>query len=195
MARTHRRDPTPGDLEFIPLSEPERRAHADALLRQADQIADERAQLLTEAAELHAMLGEHHQAEQLFKQALTDGGAVAGGVHGYYAAFLFDQHRATEALEVINQARKQRPTDPYVFNVIGETLLENDHPTQAAKWFTTGLVRTLGDLADIELDDLYDDPDVIMLIRGRREARQTLALAPDHLDELFERYRADKDAY
>lgn len=56
-------------------------------------------------------------------------------------------------------------------------------------------MRTLGDLADIELDDLYDDPDVTMLIRGRHEARQTLTQAPDHLDELFERYRADKHAH
>jgi tetratricopeptide (TPR) repeat protein len=194
VARKHRRDPGPGDLEFIPLTDPERRRHADALLHRADHDPAERAQLLTEAAELYAMLGEHPQAEHLFNRALDDGGTVAGSVHGYYAAFLFDQGREAEALDLINQARKLRPVDPDVFNVIGETLLEREHPADAAKWFTTGLVRTLGDLADIELDDLYDDPDAAMLIRGRHQARRALAQPPDHLDELLQRYLADKEA-
>jgi tetratricopeptide (TPR) repeat protein len=191
VARKHRRDPEPGEIEFVPLTDPERRAHAEALVRSADQEPDARAQALAEAAELYALLGEHKRAEQLFTQALTDGGAVAGSVHGFYADYLFDQGRPDEALDLINQARKLRPTDPDVFNIIGESLLEHEHPAQAAKWFTTGLVRTLGDLAEIELDDLHFDPDVAMLMRGRHEARRALDLAPDHLDELFERHRAE----
>ena len=189
MARRHHRDPRPGDEEFIPLADAERREHADALRARAHDDPYERAQILAEAAEYYAMLGDHLQAEQLFKQALADGGAQAGSVHGYYADFLFDQGREPEALEMIRQARRQRPVAPDVFNAIGETLLEHDHPADAAKWFTTGLVRALGDLAEIELDDLHDDPDIAMLTRGRHEARQTMDLTPDHLDELFERYR------
>ena len=191
MARKHHRDPRPGGEEFIPLTDAERREHADALAARAHDDPDERAQYLAEAAEYYAMLGDNLQAEQLFKQALADGGAVPGRVHGYYADFLFDQGREPEALEMIHQARRLRPVDPGVFNDIGETLLEHDHPADAAKWFTSGLVRTLGDLADIELDDLTFDSDIAMLVRGRHEARRALNQPTDHLDEIFERYRAE----
>jgi hypothetical protein len=59
------------------------------------------------------------------------------------------------ALDVINQARRLRPVDPEVFNVIGHALLEHEHPAQAARWFTTGLVRALGQPAD-HLDEIFD---------------------------------------
>jgi tetratricopeptide (TPR) repeat protein len=190
VARKHRRDPQPGEIEFVPLTDPERRAHAEALVRLAEKEPDARAQALAEAAELYAMLGEHPRAEQLFTRALHEGGAVVGFVHGFYADYLFDQGRPDEALDLINQARRLRPADPDVFNIIGESLLEHEHPAEAARWFTTGLVRTLGDLAEIELDDLRFDPDTAMLMRGRHQARRTLDLPHDHLDELYERHRA-----
>jgi tetratricopeptide (TPR) repeat protein len=162
-----------------------------SLLHRADQEGDGRATTLSQAAEYYAMLGDYQQAEHLFKLALADGAAVAGGVHGFYADFLFDQGREAEALALINQARRLCPLDPDVCNVIGESLLEHDHPADAVRWFTTGLVRHLGGLAEIELDDLRFDPDTAMLARGRHQARRALGLPVDHLDELFQRYQAE----
>lgn len=53
---------------------------------------------MTEAADLYAALGEHAQAEQLFKQALTDGGAARQALcldtdhlDELYSEFLRDQ--------------------------------------------------------------------------------------------------------
>lgn len=188
MASTPRRDLGPGDLAYIPQTEPERRQHVDALLQRADRDPDRRADLLIEAAEVHVMLEEHQQAELLFTQALADGAVAAGSVHARFAWYLFDQGRDTEALELINQARKLRPDDPKVFSIIGSALLDSGRPAEAAKWFTSGLVRTFGGLADIKVADLRGDPNVIMLIRGRLDARETLGLEPDHLDDLYANY-------
>jgi hypothetical protein len=87
---------------------------------------------------------------------------------------------------MINQARRLDPDDPDVFNIIGETLLAHDHPQQAARWFTTGLVRHIGSLTDLHISDLRYKPDVAQLARGRHEARRILDLPTDHIDELFE---------
>ena len=169
----------------------ELRAHADALRERAEREPEDRARLLAEAAKYYAMLGEHQLAEQLYGQTLDNNGAPVGAAHGWYASFLLDQGRESEALDLINQARRLRPFDPEVFVVIGEALLDHEHPVEAARWFTTGLVRALGDLAEIELDDLAFS-DVMMLMRGRRKARRALDQPVDHLDEIFDHYRAER---
>jgi tetratricopeptide (TPR) repeat protein len=189
-----RRSPVPGDVDYLPLSDAQRAEHAHALQRRAADFPDERAQVLCQAAEYYAMAGQADLAAQLFGQALADGGAVAGSVHGFFAAFLFAQGRQDEAFEVINQARRSRPVDPDVFLVIGETLAEAGHPAEAARWFTTGLVRYFGDLAGIDAEDLREDPDGWMLVRGRHRARQAAGLAPDHLDELAGQVQEERGA-
>jgi Flp pilus assembly protein TadD len=182
---------TPDYEESAVTAGAELRAHADALRKRAEGEPEDRARLLAEAAKCHAVLGENKFAEQLFGQALDDDGAPVGIAHGCYASFLLDQGREAEAFELINQARRLGPFDPEVFNLIGQALLEHGHPARAARWFTTGLVRALGDLAEIELDDLVFS-DVVTLMRGRREARRALDQPVDHLDEIFDRYRAER---
>ena len=189
MTPTHDHTPRPGDLEFNPLTNAERRAHADALTARAND-PHRRALRLTEAAKNYALLGDNLKAEHLFKQALPDNSATPGAVHGSYAAFLFDQGRETEALTLINQARRLQPDDPEVFSLIGETLLEHQHPTHATRWFTGGLARALGDLPGIELNDLAFS-DTVRLARGRHHARRTLNQPTDHIDEIYERHRAE----
>jgi tetratricopeptide (TPR) repeat protein len=141
--------------------------------------------------ECYAALGENRLAEQHFRQALDNDGVPVGAAHDRYAAFLLDQGREVEALDVINRARRLRPVDPEVFNVIGHALLDHEHLAQAARWFTTGLVRAHGELAEIELDDLAFS-DVVTLMRGRHQARRALDQPADHLDEIFDRYRTQR---
>jgi len=187
MARKRRHQPRPGHDNFIPVTDAQRRAHADVLAAaHAGHGCDEHAGALCQAAEYYAMLGEHELADKLFQEALDDGGPIPGSVHGFYASFLFDQGRDTEAFEMIGQARRLDPDDPDVFNIIGETLLAHDHPQQAARWFTTGLARHIGSLTDLHISDLRHDPDVAQLARGRHQARRILDLPTDHIDELFE---------
>jgi tetratricopeptide (TPR) repeat protein len=180
-----------GTGEFGVTTGGQRRAHADAQRKLAHRQPEHRPRLLAEAAEGYATLGENVLAEQLFRQALDNDGAPIGAAHGRYAAFLLDQNREAEALDAINRARRLRPVDPEVFNVIGRALLDHEHPVESARWFTTGLVRALGDLAEIELDDLAFS-DVAALMRGRHQARRALGQPRDHLDEIFDCYRAER---
>ena len=191
--RPHRTDPQPGDEGFLPLTDRERRAHADALaLSHAGHHCAERAAGLREAGEYYAMIGDHDLAEQMFREACGIDDAEPGLAHAVYAAFLFDRHRHDEALAKITEARRLRPTDPDVFSIIGEALAEHGHPEQAARWFTAGLVAHLGYLADLTIDDLRYDVDARSLAGGRHQARQALALPEDHVDALVEElHRAD----
>ena len=175
----------PGDIEFVPASTAEQLAHADALRRRGEAHPERRAQYYAEAAEYYAAAGRIETAEELFRAALDGGGHVAGSLHGFYAEFLFTQHRPDEALALIETARKQRPDDPDVFAIIGETLDEHGHHQQAARWLTTGLVRYYGDLAEITADDLEDDPDGRIMAADRLRARRNAELAPDHIDTLI----------
>jgi Tfp pilus assembly protein PilF len=88
----------PGDIEYIPASAAEQIAHADALRRHGENHPERRAQYYAEAAEYYAAAGHTETAEELFRAALDDGGHVAGSLHGFYAEFLFTQHRPDEAL-------------------------------------------------------------------------------------------------
>jgi tetratricopeptide (TPR) repeat protein len=186
MARRHL-NPQPGDDDFVPLTDAERRAHADALSRaHAGHQCAERADSLCQAGEYYAILGEHQLAEQMFREALDVEDAEPGSVHASYASFLLDQHRHDEALAMIAEARRLHPQDPDVFNMIGEALAEHDYHQQAARWFTAGLVAELGHLTDLTIDDLRYDFDLELLARGRYRARQALDLPPDHIDALVQ---------
>jgi predicted Zn-dependent protease len=194
MGRKRRPAPGPGDRYYLPITDAERLAQAQALCQRAEQAGPERAQMLSEAAGYYALAGQAERAEHLFQAALADRGAVAGSVHGFYAEFLFTQGRETEALEVIHQARRARPSDPDVFLVIGETLDEHGYHGEAAKWLTTGLVRYYGELASIDASDLREDPDGAMLVFARHRARQAAGLSPDHLDELARQLQEEQTA-
>jgi hypothetical protein len=184
--KKHRRTATPGDVLYLPSTPAEQLEHAEALHARAGHSPAERAQYLAEAAEYYAAAGADERAEQLFRDAIADGGHVAGSVHGFYAEFLFARAREAEALESSEQARKLRPSDPDVFMVIGETLDEHDHHAEAVQWLTTGLVRYLGNLAEITAEDLELDEDASLLVSARRRARGHAGLPKDHLDELAE---------
>ncbi|MEV4418016.1 hypothetical protein [Catellatospora sp. NPDC049609] len=187
MARRHRNDPRPGDEDFVPLTDTERRAHADVLSRShAGHGCAEQAAGLCQAGEYYAIVGEHDLAEQMFRDALDIEDAEPGAPQAAYASFLLDRHRHAEALAMIAEARKLQPDDPDVFLVIGEALAEHDYPQQAARWFTAGLVAHLGQLTDLIIDDLREDFDTEFLSRGRYRACQALNLPEDHIDALVQ---------
>ena len=185
MARRHRNDARPGHEDFFPLTDAERRAHADALARShAGHDSAERAANLCQAGEYYAMLDDHDRGEQMFRDAVAVEHGEPGIAQAAYASYLLDRKRTDEALAMIKEARRLRPRDPGVFAMIGEVLAEHGHPQQAARWFTAGLVAHLGSLADIGLDGLRYDFDTHLLAGGRYQARQELGLPCDHIDAL-----------
>ncbi|NUR95111.1 MAG: hypothetical protein HOV67_07620 [Kribbellaceae bacterium] len=184
MARKNRR-PRAGDDDFLPRTDAERRAHADALSRahEGHQCAD-RADSLCEAGEYYAIVGEVALAEQMFREALDVEEAEPGSVHAAYASFLLDENRHDEALAMIAEARRLHPEDPAVFVTIGEALAECGYHQQAVRWFTAGLVAAIGSLSDLTPEDLQDDLGLALLARGRLRSRQALDLPVDHIDGL-----------
>lgn len=193
VARRQTRVPAPGDDEYLPHTPDERRAHADALHQRAQQ-EPQPAFLFAQAGECYAEDGHDADAERMFRHSLAEPGAPTGTLHGIYADFLFDRGRSDEALTLLQEARRLKPEAPHAHVAIGETLLEYDHPAEAARWFTAGLVDLLGSLTEVDLDDLREDVDIAMLTRGRHEARQALNQPNDHLDEIYAAYRAELDA-
>jgi tetratricopeptide (TPR) repeat protein len=187
MARRHRNDPRPGDEDFVPFTDTERRTHADALSRShAGHHCAEQAANLCQAGEYYAILGEDDLAEQMFRGALDIDDAEPGSAHAAYASFLLDRHRHDEALTMITEVRRLQPQDPDVYSIIGEALAEHGYPQQATRWFTAGLVNQLGHLTDLTLDDLRYDFDTGLLARGRHQTRQALGLPQDHIDALVQ---------
>ncbi|MER7273624.1 hypothetical protein ABT369_04135 [Dactylosporangium sp. NPDC000244] len=175
----------PGDEYFLPLTDAERRAHADALTAvHAGHRCAEHAESLCHAGEYYAMLGEHDRAEEVFREALGIEDAEPGSTQAMYASFLLDRNRDDEALALIATVRRLHPENLDVYVMIGEALETNGYPQQAARWFTAGLVSRLGHLADLQGSDLHTDFDVLMLANGRFRVRQTLGLPPDHIDSL-----------
>jgi Tfp pilus assembly protein PilF len=185
--------PAPAGRRIRQLTTEDHLAVAKEFRLAGDQDPEERAQNYCEAAETYAMAGDPVTAEELFRAAMDDGGEVAGGVHGYFASFLFQQDRPDEALAVIEAARKLRPddSDPFVFEIIAEVLATHGHPREAAAWATRGLVALYGSLADITADDLEEEPDGVVLAAIRRQARQAADLPADNVDDLA---AADLDA-
>jgi tetratricopeptide (TPR) repeat protein len=187
VARRHRNNPRPGDEDFVPFTDAERRAHADALSHvHAGHDCADQAMSLCVAGEYYAILGDHGLAEQMFRSALDIHDAEPGSVQAAYASFLLDQDRHDEALTMITEARRLPPQDPEVFGIIGEALAEHGYPQQAIRWFTAGLVTHLGHLTDLTLEDLRYDFDTGVLARGRYRARQSLELPHDHIDTLVQ---------
>ncbi|BCJ64804.1 tetratricopeptide repeat protein [Polymorphospora rubra] len=195
MARRSRTDPRPGDEDFVPLTDAERRAHAEALsIAHAGHNCAEQAASLRQAGEYYAILGEHDLAEQVFRQALGIEEGEPGAAQADYASFLLDRHRPDEAMAMITEARRLHPEHPDVFSVIGEALEEHGYAQQAVRWFTAGLVSHHGHLTDLDLDDLRDDFDTELLARGRYRARQSLGLQQDHIDALVQELQRDNAA-
>ncbi|WP_432834068.1 hypothetical protein [Dactylosporangium sp. CA-092794] len=190
MAHKHRNELGPGDDGFWPLTNAQRLAHADALRREhAGHRCVEEASSLCQAGDFYAMAGDHDRAEQAYREAIDIEAAEPGAPQAAYAAFLLDHGRTDEALAVIDAARRLRPQAAEVFTTIGEALAEHDRPQQAARWFTAGLVARLGQLTDLQGDDLRLDAEVAFLAGGRYRARQDLGLPSDHIDALVQEFQ------
>jgi predicted Zn-dependent protease len=156
---------------------------AEEMIRRIEQDEDTSPEELASVAESRRFFRENEKLDRRLEKELRDDPV---GLHASYAVALFENGHEVAALEAVNRVRKLRPTEMWVFTMLGETLLEHGHYAEAAKWYTVGLVRRCGALADIAWDELKADSEATDLVRGRHQARQVLGLAPDHLDELLE---------
>jgi hypothetical protein len=162
-----------------------------ALVRFVEQRQDGDPELSATAAGLKAALESLLAMERNLERTYQgeDAGRRAK-VTPFYIRTLFDLGREAKAFEVIRAARRMGLSEPIDFAMIGGALMKNGHFADAAGWYTRGLVQHAGSLAGIRLDDMLKDDNTGALARGRRTARHALGVAPDHLDELYDRYEA-----
>jgi hypothetical protein len=167
------------------------RKDQEALLRFVEQRKESDAELRAMAGEFKAALQSLTAYEQRLEQAYEAGDdETRERIAPFYIRTLFDAGREAEAFEVIGAARRSGLTEPVGFAVIGGALLRHGHFADSARWYTKGLVQHAGNLTGIRLNDLLKDDATSALARGRRMARHALAVAPDHLDELYDQYEA-----
>lgn len=163
----------------------------EALVRVIEQRRSSDPELNAVAADLKAAVEGFAALKRNLDRAYAAGDEESRArVAPFYIRTLFDAGRDDEAFEVIGAARRMPLTEPLDFAMIGGALLKRGHFADSARWYTKGLVRHVGSLAQITLDGMLADDSTAALTRGRRTARQALGVAPDHLDDLYGRYLA-----
>jgi tetratricopeptide (TPR) repeat protein len=156
---------------------------AAELEAELEQYPDERAQILTEAAEAWHEAGEHDRAIALLTEVVALGGEESGMARVALADVLFDLDRVEEAQVQLNTLRRERPSSPAPCHLAAELLEERGAHQEALTWFTMAATRlTEEEMAarDNELGFLSYANNVLA---GRRRVREALGMPPDELDE------------
>ncbi|MEV6926077.1 tetratricopeptide repeat protein [Dactylosporangium sp. NPDC051485] len=175
MARKDRNTPRPDH----------RRRHAERLVQQhAGHRCGTHADNLILAAMQYLELGEDEPAERAMREAVGIEDAEPGRPHATYILFLLERGRTDEARALLSEVRRLRPQEPFIYGVIAAALATHGQPEQAARWYTAGLAAAVERLADLEADDVLEDPQLLIMAVGRRQVRASLGLEPDHIDLL-----------
>jgi tetratricopeptide (TPR) repeat protein len=156
---------------------------AAELEAELEEYPEERAQILTEAAEAWHRAGEHDRAIALLTEVVALGGEESGEARVALAGVLFDLDRVEEAQVQLDALRRERPSSPSPYHLAAELLEERGAHQEALTWFTMAATRlTEEEMAarDNELGFLSYANNVLA---GRRRVRQALGMPPDELDE------------
>jgi predicted Zn-dependent protease len=141
-----------------------------------------RAALLVHVGEYSQMAGDVEAAGEAFRAAVADGGHAAPDARCYLAGWQLEHGDSIEGQRLIAQMWEERPTDPDVYQFVGELAEGQDEFAAAAKWFTAGALRAL------EHDRTSSGP-VALLLLARRRVRQVQGLPEDDYDEIAEQMR------
>lgn len=154
----------------------------------AGHLPEERAQLLTDAAQEWWRADDARRAERLFEMAISDGGPVQGDARVHYARFLFECGETDRASEMLSALWTMHPADPRVYLDAGDLLVEQDDLNGANRWFTAGAARCLGGVLR-DPEQLVDDPQLTGLLEARAQVRKFSGQSPDEWDRIwFEHY-------
>jgi SEC-C motif len=134
-------------------------------------------QLLVRAAEHYGMADDPARALPLLRRAVETGDRVAPDVRCYLVNGLLAAGEADEAERVAALIRHERPADPDVYLFLGEAFELHGHLADAARWFTSGVLRALR-------NDDASPLDAVLLMQARRRARLAMGCPEDDYDML-----------
>jgi hypothetical protein len=190
-------------IEFDAACSGDHRAAAEQMISLAasgTQTAEfPRAEAYLRAGEQWLLADEPAAAAQGFQRALEDGGVAFVDPRVPLARALFLMDKPTEAESLIRQIEQEQPSDPRIYDLVAELLMERSDLTGALLWATTGVGLCLGRLGagwDAGAPALATRPvisaangdptELRLLLTLRYRIRNDLGLPEDDYDRLLD---------
>jgi hypothetical protein len=158
-----------------------------------------RSEAYLRAGEQWLLADEPAAAAQGFRWALADGGPAFVDPRVPLARALFLMDKPTEAESLIRQIEQEQPSDPRIYDLVAELLMERSDLTGALLWATTGVGLCLGRLGagwDAGAPALATRPvisaangdptELRLLLTLRYRIRNDLGLPEDDYDRLLD---------
>ena len=139
------------------------------------------AALLARAGEQLDMAGDHDGALALFRQAVSAEGTALPDARCHLHRALLDAGDLEGARRLAEEVRHSRPSDPEVYQLIGEDYEAAGDLTEANRWMNLGLRRLVAQAEEGDLD--LSDFRAVLLLVARRRVRRALGFPPDEFDE------------
>jgi tetratricopeptide (TPR) repeat protein len=175
------------DLEFGARTPEERREVAARLVAWAEETHPQDgeevtpANLLVHAAEQLSQAGDHDRALELFRRAVSAEGDVLPDVRCHLHHGLIAAGDVAGARRLAEEVRRSRPTDPDVYQLIGEDYEAAGDLAEANRWMNLGLRCLVGQAE--EGDEALSGFAAVMLLAARRRVRRALGFPPDEFDD------------
>ena len=189
-------------IEFDAACSGDHRAAAEQMINlavsgtQTEQFP--RSEAYLRAGEQWLLADDPAAAAHGFRRALEDGGPVFVDPRVPLARALFLMDKPAEAESLIRQIEKEQPSDPRIYDLVAELLMERSDLTGALRWATTGVGLCLGRGAgwDAGARALADRPvigtangdptELRLLLTLRYRIRNDLGLPEDDYDRLLD---------
>ncbi|MGP7998236.1 MAG: tetratricopeptide repeat protein [Streptosporangiaceae bacterium] len=158
-----------------------------------------RSEAYLRAGEQWLLADEPAAAAHGFRRALEDGGPAFVDPRVPLARALFLMDKPAEADALIQQIEREQPSDPRIYDLVAELLMERSDLTGALRWATTGVGLCLGRLGagwDAGAPAAADRPamstangdptELRLLLTLRYRIRNDLGLPEDDYDRLLD---------
>ena len=190
-------------IEFDAACTGDHRAAAEQMINLAasgtQTVEFPRSEAYLRAGEQWLLADEPAAAAQGFRRALEDGGPAFVDPRVPLARALFLMDKPAEAESLIRQIEKEKPSDPRIYDLVAELLMERSDLTGALRWATTGVGLCLGRLGagwDSDAPALAPGPvistangdptELRLLLTLRYRIRNDLGLPEDDYDRLLD---------
>jgi Tetratricopeptide repeat len=192
-------------IEFDAACSGDHRAAAEQMINlaasgtQTDEFP--RSEAYLRAGEQWLLADDPAAAAQGFRRALEDGGAAFVDPRVPLARALFLMDKPAEAEALIQQIEREQPSDPRIYDLVAELLVDRSDLTGALRWATTGVGLCLGRLGagwDAGATALAarparstangDPTELRLLLTLRYRIRVDLGLPEDDYDRLLDEF-------
>jgi len=192
-------------IEFDAACSGDHRAAAEQMITlaasgtQTDEFP--RSEAYLRAGEQWLLADDPAAAAQGFRRALEDGGPAFVDPRVPLARALFMMDKPAEAEALIQQIEHEQPSDPRIYDLVAELLMERSDLTGALRWATTGVGLCLGRLGagwDAGAPTLASRPamstangdptELRLLLTLRYRIRVDLGLPEDDYDRLLDEF-------